>query len=110
LKKSVDGEEAVKEIEKSKRSDGGVAANGAKRESERAHLSLPLLVARVQWLVVGRTQLSLQRRSAHLKTSKSPMLSKKCSTGQQYSERANVRVKASQDKAKQSKGGAKFSL
>ena len=41
--KSGDGEEACLEIEKSKRSDGGVAANGAKRGSERAHLSLPLL-------------------------------------------------------------------
>ena len=71
LKKSVDGEEAVKEIEKSKRSDGGVAANGAKRESERAHLSLPLLVARVQWLVVGRTQLSLRRRSTPQNVKKS---------------------------------------
>jgi len=107
LKKSVDGEEAVKEIEKSKRSDGGVAASGAKRESERAHLSLPLLVARVQWLVVGRTQLSLRRRSTPQNVKKSDIFEEN-STGQRHSERANVRAKASEDKTTQSKGGAKI--
>ena len=97
------------EIEILNGSDDGIAANGAeKRESERAQQG-PLRCAMAGSLSPGFVGLSKAEAGGGTPQNvKSPIFSKKCSTGQRHIERANVRAKASQDKAKQSKGGAKI--
>jgi len=102
--KSGDGEEACLEIEIWNGSDGGIAANGAeKRESERAQRG-PLRCEMAGSLSPGFVGLS----KVEAQNVKKSDILRKCGTGQRHSERANVRAKASQDKAKQSKGGAKI--